>query len=100
MLTVISETVVKQGRETDWDAAYRERAADARLQDGWVELQLLVPLEESQRRLVVGTWRDREAWERWHDTDTFKATRDQLDAATEKDGDETWFSVVEDEHAG
>jgi heme-degrading monooxygenase HmoA len=100
MLTVITETIIKEGREADWDAAYRERAADARAQDGWVELQLLVPLEDRQRRVVVGTWRDREAWARWHDTGTFQATRDQLDDATEEHGEDRWCSVVEDEHAG
>jgi heme-degrading monooxygenase HmoA len=100
MLTVITETILKDGREADWDAAYRERADDARTQDGWVELQLLVPLDDRQRRVVVGTWRDREAWERWHDTNTFEATRERLDDATEKHGVDRWFTVAEDEHSG
>ena len=72
MLTVITETTVKPGREGDWDEAYRERAADARGQDGWVDLHLLIPVDDRSRRVVVGTWRDREAWQRWHQTDTFQ----------------------------
>jgi heme-degrading monooxygenase HmoA len=70
VLTVITETIVKPGREADWEVAYRERAAAARDQDGWVELQLLVPLDDRRRRLVVGTWRDRDAWDQWHTTAT------------------------------
>src|SRR5215210_1573262 len=97
MLTVMTETTVRDGREADWDDAYRERAEDARGQDGWVRLQLLVPLDDRRRRLVVGTWRDREAWERWHETTTFQVTRERLDDATQEHGDDRWFEVVEQE---
>ena len=96
MLTVISETVVRSGRESEWDDAYHERAADARSQEGWVDLHLLVPVEDQRRRVVVGTWRDREAWTRWHDTDIFLRTRERLDAATETAGEHRWYDVVED----
>jgi heme-degrading monooxygenase HmoA len=97
MLTVITETVVEPGREADWEVAYRERAAAAQDQDGWEELQLLIPLEDRGRRVVVGTWRDREAWEQWHTTDTFQRTRERLDAATESHGDDRWFEVSTEE---
>ena len=97
MHTVISETTVKPGREADWDAAYGERAADAENQPGWVELQLLVPLEDARKRVIVGTWRDRDAWQQWHETETFKAKRERLDDATEQHGEDRWFRVVKDE---
>jgi heme-degrading monooxygenase HmoA len=97
MMTVISETTVRDGHEADWDAAYRERARDARDQDGWVDLHLLIPVEDRSRRVVVGTWRDRRAWERWHETETFQLTRERLDAATAAHGDDRWFDVVEEE---
>jgi heme-degrading monooxygenase HmoA len=96
MLTVISETRVKPGRESDWDAAYHERAADARTQDGWVDLHLLVPVDDTRARVIVGTWRDHDAWQRWHDTDVFQRTRDRLDAATAGGGEHRWYDVVED----
>ena len=95
MLTVITETTVKNGREADWDRAYHERAADARNQPGWVDLHLLVPVDDGRRRVVVGTWQDRESWERWHTTDTFERTRDRLNDATESHGDDRWHEVVE-----
>jgi len=97
MDTVITETTVKAGREADWDRAYRERAADARTQDGWIDLLLLIPDDEPQTRVVVGTWRDRGTWERWHETETFRRTRAALDDATERHGEDRWFRVVEHE---
>jgi heme-degrading monooxygenase HmoA len=97
MLTVITETTVKPGREADWDAAYHERAAHARKQEGWVDLHLLVPVDDRRRRVVVGTWRDRDAWERWHETETFRGTRERLDDATESHGEDRWFDVAEEE---
>jgi len=99
MLTVITETTVKPGADADWNAAYHERAADARRQDGWVDLHLLIPVDDPGRRVVVGTWRDRGAWERWHETETFQRTRDRLDAATERHGADRWFEVVEEQNA-
>jgi heme-degrading monooxygenase HmoA len=97
MMTVMTETTVRAGRERDWDGAYRERAADAPRQDGWIDLHLLIPVDAPRHRVVVGTWRDREAWLRWHDTETFRRTRDDLDGATEVHGEDRWFDVVEEE---
>lgn len=96
-MTVISETTVRAGREGDWDRAYRERAADARRQDGWTDLHLLIPVDAPRNRVVVGTWRDRQAWERWHDTETFRRLRGALDGATESHGADRWFEVAEQE---
>lgn len=96
MLTVITETTLHQGREADWDAAYHERAADARKQEGWIDLHLLVPVDDGSRRVVVGTWQDRDAWEHWHTTETFRRTRERLDAATAVHGEDRWFEVVEE----
>ena len=97
MLSVITETTVKAGHERVWDAAYRERAADAKAQPGWVDLHLLIPLDDSRRRVIVGTWLDRASWEQWHETETFQAARDRLDDATEEHGEERWFRVAMDE---
>jgi heme-degrading monooxygenase HmoA len=95
-MTVITETTIHAGREAAWDAAYHDRAADARSQDGWIDLHLLIPLDDRSRRVVVGTWRDRESWERWHETKTFQRTRQRLDEATADHGEDRWFEVVEE----
>lgn len=97
MMTVMTETRVRAGQEAAWDAAYRERAADAPEQDGWVALQLLVPEGRPDARVVVGTWRDKEAWQRWHQTETFQRTRERLDAASDGSGEDRWYTVVEQE---
>ena len=97
MMTVMTETTVRPGHEGEWDAAYRERARDAARQDGWVDLHLLVPEDDPRRRVVVGTWTDRDAWKRWHETESFRRTREALDAAAESHGEDRWFLVVEQE---
>lgn len=94
MMTVITETSVQSGREQEWDAAFRERVDDARKQPGWLGTQLLVPVDDRQKRIVVGTWQDQESWKRWHTTSSFKETRDQLNQATTDDGNERWFEVA------
>ncbi|MEI2618746.1 MAG: antibiotic biosynthesis monooxygenase family protein [Thermomicrobiales bacterium] len=99
MMTVMSETRVKAGHEAEWDAAYAERAADARTQDGWVDLHLLVPETDPAARVIVGTWRDKDAWRRWHQTETFQRTRELLDGASDDRGDDHWYAVVEQETA-
>ena len=94
MMTVITETSVRPGQESAWDEAFRTRAEDAQRQPGWIATQLLMPLDDKQKRVVVGTWQDRESWERWHTTEIFQKTRDQLNSATVDDGTERWFEVA------
>lgn len=93
MYTVITETTLKPGEEQQWDAAFEERAKAVRNQPGWIDLQLLIPEGESNKRVVVGTWESREAWERWHQAQEFKQTRSELDEATVNDGRPTWYQV-------
>jgi heme-degrading monooxygenase HmoA len=100
MMTVITETTVKPGREADWDTAYAERAADARQQPGWVALHLLIPEDDPLKRIVVGTWQNRADWERWHATEAFQRTREKLNDATAQHGEDRWFRVVEQEAGG
>ena len=58
--------------------------------------KLLIPMDDPRKRIVVGTWQRREDWERWHTTDGFRRTREQLDAATASEAPERWFNVVEE----
>jgi heme-degrading monooxygenase HmoA len=94
MLTVITETAITPGQEPEWDRAFEERQADAPNQPGWVALQLLIPLEDPSKRLVVGTWQSRADWEAWHATEVFKRTRERMDAVQQTSGPERWFEVV------
>ncbi len=93
-MTVITETTLEPGREAEWDRAFQERLADARNQPGWHGLQLLIPLDAPNRRVVVGTWESRAAWEAWHATETFQRTRQPMNEADRTDGQERWFEVA------
>lgn len=94
MMTVITEATVGPGNEAGWDAAFAERLQSARAQPGWLALQVLIPEGEPQKRVIVGTWESREAWERWHGADPFRQTRQRLDTLDQADGRERWFTVA------
>ena len=94
MMTVISETTIEPGQEPAWDKAFAERLADAENQPGWINVQLLIPLDAPNKRVVVGTWESRAAWEAWHTTEGFQRTRKQLDAVKQSDSREQWHEVV------
>ena len=100
MMTVITETTLEAGQEAEWDQAFQERLAAARQQPGWIGVQLLIPVDDPDRRVVVGTWESREAWEAWHQTDTFQRTRQRMNEADRADGRERWFQVASVATAG
>lgn len=98
MMTVMTETTLKEGQESQWDEAYRRRAEAVTGQDGWISLQLLKPVDAPNKRVVVGTWRSREDWEAWHNSDVFRETREQMDAAEEvEQRQDRWYEVVTNE---
>jgi heme-degrading monooxygenase HmoA len=94
MMTIVSETTIEPGQEPEWDRAYRERLEDAPNQEGWISLQLLIPLDAPNRRVVVGTWRSRADWEAWHGTEVFRRTREQMDNIQQTAEPERWYEVV------
>lgn len=100
MMTVITETTVQSGREQQWDDAFRARSEAAMKQPGWISTQLLIPADDQQKRVVVGTWQDQESWEQWHATSAFQETRDELNRATVDDGNERWFEVAVENLSG
>ena len=75
MMTILTEVRLKRGTEGDWDAAMRERMAAARKQPGWIAGQMLKPIDEPDKRVIVGTWRTRDDWKRWHEDPRFAETR-------------------------
>lgn len=93
-MTVITETTIEPGQASQWDRAFGERLADAQQQPGWLGLQLLIPLDAPNQRVVVGTWESRAAWEAWHTTEIFQRTRRQMNALDQSDGQERWYEVV------
>jgi len=95
MMTVITEITIEPGGEPRWDEAYERRLQDAQDQPGWISLQLLIPLDAPNKRLVVGTWQTRADWEAWHTTESFQQTRREMDAVQQSSGPEQWYEVVQ-----
>lgn len=95
MMTVITETTIESGQEPQWDAAYRVRLEDAPNQPGFVRLQLLIPLDAPNKRVIVGTWQSRADWEAWHNTEVFHTTREQMNRVEQTSGPEQWYEVVD-----
>jgi heme-degrading monooxygenase HmoA len=94
MMTIISETTIQPGQEPQWDKAFQERIEDARKQPGWVSLQLLIPTDAPNKRLVIGTWQTRADWEAWHNTETFQRTRQQMNSVEQSLDQERWYEVI------
>jgi heme-degrading monooxygenase HmoA len=94
MMTVITESTIEPGQEPAWDQAFRQRIADASKQPGWVGVQLLIPVDAPNKRLVLGTWESRADWEAWHNTEAFRRTREGMDDVQPSRDSETWYEVV------
>ncbi|MGN6565251.1 MAG: antibiotic biosynthesis monooxygenase family protein [Thermomicrobiales bacterium] len=94
MMTVITETTIQPGNEAQWDQAFEERIQAAKEQPGWHALQVLIPENAPNKRIIVGTWEDRAAWERWHTAGAFRETRQQLNQLGAADGQEHWYTVA------
>lgn len=99
MVTVVTRVRVKDGQESAWDEAFRERAQAARDQDGFVFVQLCRPEVDASERVVVGTWETRENWEAWHQHPTFVETRERLEEVDDERAGSQWYEVVVEERA-
>ena len=96
MMTVVTHVTLREGSEPEWDAAMRERLGAAPSAPGWVRGQLLMPLDDVRRRLIVGTWRTRADWEAWHQDPEFAETRRRIEGLEAAPNETTWYEVVAD----
>jgi len=96
MMTVVTYVTLQQGTEPEWDAAMRERLDVARSRPGWVRGQVLIPLGELDRRVIVGTWRTRADWEAWHEDPNFAETRRRIEGLEAAPNETAWYEVVAD----
>src|SRR5688572_29809001 len=90
MMTIVTHVPIEPGREPAWDDAFRKRAAAAQKQPGWIAVQLCIPADAVNERIVIGTWENRADWERWHASDTFQSTRDQMEEGSESETRNEW----------
>ena len=100
MMTVITRVTLNPGAESEWDEAMRERLKAAPGQAGWIEGQLLTPVEGRNRRAIVGTWESRDHWKAWHEDPAFQETRQRMEGLQEGPDEMEWFEVVTDGSSG
>jgi heme-degrading monooxygenase HmoA len=96
MMTIITHVHLKEGAGPEWDSAMRTRLSAAKKRPGWVGGQLLRQSDKPDRRVIVGTWRTRAAWEAWHQDPQFAATRRRLDGLENGPAEHWWHEVVLD----
>jgi heme-degrading monooxygenase HmoA len=98
MMTIVTHVSLKPGNEPEWDTAMRKRLEAARSQEGWIGGQILIPLDDANRRILVGTWETRAHWEAWHQDPEFAATRERLEGL--ESGRSEWYEVLVDVRGG
>jgi heme-degrading monooxygenase HmoA len=96
MMTIVTHVHLKEGAGPEWDAALRTRVSAAKKRPGWVGGQLLRQSDKPDRRVIVGTWKTRAAWEEWHHDRNFAATRGRLDGLENGQAEHWWHEVVLD----
>jgi heme-degrading monooxygenase HmoA len=96
MMTIVTHVQLREGAEGEWDAAMRKRLSAAKKQPGWVGGQLLRSGDQPKRRVIVGTWRTRADWEKWHKDPLFAETRGRLDGLESGPAEHWWHDVVLD----
>lgn len=96
MMTIVTHVTLRHGAEPEWDTAMRERLTAARAQAGFVAGQLLMPLDGMNKRVIVGTWQTRAAWEAWHADVAFEETRRRLEGLEAASSEHWWHEVIED----
>ena len=96
MMTVITEIEIEPGQEPRWDEAFHQRFREASRQPGWVSVELLIPVDAPNKRVVVGTWQSRADWEAWHQDPAFEQTRQRMQGLEEGTAENWWHEVLED----
>ena len=93
-MTIVTHVRIKEGHEPAWDAAMRDRVAAAKDHPGFVAVQLCIPTDKLNERVIIGTWESRADWESWHATAEFQETRARLEEPDSKTRRELWYEVV------
>jgi heme-degrading monooxygenase HmoA len=94
MMTIVTHVRIAEGQEPAWDAAMRDRLSAATAQSGFVSVQVGIPTDAPDERVVIGTWDTRADWEAWHETDSFRSTRQRMDTCEVERRGEWWHEIV------
>jgi heme-degrading monooxygenase HmoA len=93
MVTIVTDVRLKEGSEQEWDATMQERMTAARKQAGWVGGQMLSPVDDPTKRVIVGTWQTRDDWQKWHEDPDFADTRAALAGLVAEPERYAWHEV-------
>jgi len=96
MMTVMTYLTLKQGAEPEWDRIMATRLSTASERGGWTRGEILMPLGDLNKRVIVGTWESRADWEAWHEDPMFKDTADRLEVLQIESSGPQWHEVVAD----
>ncbi|HZV50078.1 MAG TPA: antibiotic biosynthesis monooxygenase family protein [Candidatus Dormibacteraeota bacterium] len=94
MVTTVSRVRLRDDAGPTWDQVMEERLEAVRRLPGWVSGQVLKPIDDASRRVIVGTWRSRSDWEEWHQSPAFRATRERLDRLEAGPREQWWHEVT------
>jgi heme-degrading monooxygenase HmoA len=94
MMTIVTHMTLREGAAPEWDAAMRDRLEAAKQQPGFVSSQLLMPLDGLHKRLIIGTWETRAAWDAWHTDPAFAQTRQRLEGLEAQPAEQWWHEVL------
>ena len=100
VMTIVTHVKIEPGKEPGWDEAFRRRVETAKAQPGWIAVQLAIPADAANERVVIGTWETRADWEAWHATDVFQDTRMLMEGVEVEERRDWWHEVVLDERSG
>ncbi len=98
-MTIVTRSVLKEGSQAEWDSAMRQRMQEAHTANGWISGRILVPVDNPNGRVIVGTWQARADWEKWHTDEDFRETRERLEGLQAKPDEVSWNEVLVDEQA-
>lgn len=95
MQTIITRVRLHEGGVEQWDNAMRERIRAAAGRPGWVSAQLLRADGEPLERTIVGVWESVADWQAWHQSSSFRESRELLDSLEDGPNDSTWYDTLE-----
>lgn len=98
MMTIVTQCSIEPGQEPAWDTAFHQRVEAAKKQPGWVAVQLCIPADAVNERVIIGTWETRAYWEAWHASGSFQMTREHMEGSELEDRREWWHEVILEEH--
>jgi len=95
MIKVIIERKIKQGSEAAYKEAIFQAKKAAGKTDGYLGGEMLVDQNDSNHVLVVSTWKDRESWIDWANSDGRDHVLNAINPMLESEEAVTIYSAIQ-----